>query len=130
MLDLLAGFKLRLLKNGVLVEEGSGKNSLPSPALCLVELAAAAARRGDPLAGGELTSTGTLTAAAAIVRRAKRGERKLRTCWWTRWSYASREKRPSRSKSKGRRPSTARSSRIGIEGTVRNGTTPAQIGSA
>jgi 2-oxo-3-hexenedioate decarboxylase len=32
---LLAGFKLRLLKNGALVEEGSGKNSLRSPALCL-----------------------------------------------------------------------------------------------
>jgi 2-oxo-3-hexenedioate decarboxylase len=67
LLDSLAGFKLRLLKNGELVEEGSGKNSLRSPALCLTELAVAAARRGDPLASGELISTGTLTSALAIA---------------------------------------------------------------
>jgi 2-keto-4-pentenoate hydratase len=57
MLDLLAGIKLWLLKNGALVEEGSCKNLLRSPELCLVELPAAAAR-GDPSAGGKLTSTG------------------------------------------------------------------------
>lgn len=67
MLDLLAGFKLRLMRNGELVEEGSGKNSLRSPALCLAELAAAATRRADPLATDELISTGTLTTAQAIA---------------------------------------------------------------
>ena len=44
--DQLAQFKVRLLKNDELVAEGSGKNSLRSPALCLGELAAAIAR--DP----------------------------------------------------------------------------------
>lgn len=63
----LATFKLRLSKNGELVEEGSGKNSLRSPALCLAELATAAARRGDPLQAGELISTGTLTTAQPIA---------------------------------------------------------------
>jgi 2-keto-4-pentenoate hydratase len=63
----LATFKLRLSKNGELVEEGSGKNSLRSPALCLAELATAAARRGDPLKAGELISTGTLTTAQPIA---------------------------------------------------------------
>jgi 2-keto-4-pentenoate hydratase len=63
----LATFKLRLLKNGGLVEEGSGKNSLRSPALCLAELAAAATRRGEPLREGELISTGTLTTAQPIA---------------------------------------------------------------
>ena len=67
MLDSLASFKLRLLRNGELVEEGSGKNSLRSPALCLAELATAASRRGDPLAAGELISTGTLTTAPPIA---------------------------------------------------------------
>lgn len=58
----LASFKVRLLKNGDLIEEGSGKNSLKSPALCLAELAGA-----TPLAPGELISTGTLTAAQYIA---------------------------------------------------------------
>jgi 2-oxo-3-hexenedioate decarboxylase len=54
---------LRLLKNGELIAEGSGRNSLRSPALCLGELAVAIARRAgeEPLAAGELVSTGTLT---------------------------------------------------------------------
>lgn len=60
--ETLASFKLRLLKNGELVEEGSGRNSLRSPALCLAELATAVLRRtGAPLAAGEYISTGTLT---------------------------------------------------------------------
>jgi len=52
----LPKFKLRLMKNNELVEEGSGKNSLRSPALCLGELA-----RIAPLAAGDLVSSGTLT---------------------------------------------------------------------
>ena len=58
----LASFKVRLLKNGELVDEGSGKNSLKSPALCLAELATA-----TPLAAGEIISTGTLTTAQPIA---------------------------------------------------------------
>lgn len=55
--------KERMLKNGDLVEEGSGKNSLRSPALCLAELGNAILRRRptEPLAPGEIISTGTLT---------------------------------------------------------------------
>jgi len=55
--------KVRMLKNGEFVEEGSGKNSLRSPALCLAELGGAIIRRcaTEPLAAGEVISTGTLT---------------------------------------------------------------------
>jgi 2-keto-4-pentenoate hydratase len=62
--DELPALKARLLKDGQLIEEGSGKNSLGSPALALGELAAAIARQpgAEPLAGGELVSTGSLTA--------------------------------------------------------------------
>jgi 2-oxo-3-hexenedioate decarboxylase len=51
------------MKNGELVEEGSGKSSLRSPALCLGELAGGIARQpsAEPLAAGELISSGTLT---------------------------------------------------------------------
>ncbi len=65
----LARFKLRLLKDGELVEEGSGRNSLRSPALCLGELASAIARRpgAEPLAAGELVSSGTLTDSQPIA---------------------------------------------------------------
>jgi 2-oxo-3-hexenedioate decarboxylase len=51
-------------KDGEFVEEGSGKNSLRSPALCLAELAGAISRRfpNEPLGAGELISSGTLTA--------------------------------------------------------------------
>lgn len=63
LVEQLARFKLKLLKEGHLVEEGSGKNSLGSPALCLGELAGAIVRQSGvvPLAAGELISTGTLT---------------------------------------------------------------------
>ena len=56
--------KVRMLKNGEFVEEGAGKNSLRSPALCLAELGSAILRRqpAEPLAAGEIISTGTLTA--------------------------------------------------------------------
>ena len=67
LVDQLAKFKLRMSKSGELVEEGSGKNSLRSPALCLAELGAAILRRfpGEPLRTGEIISSGTLTAGHA-----------------------------------------------------------------
>ena len=60
----LPRFTVRMSKAGAFVEEGSGKNSLRSPALCLSELGAAILRRfpGEPLNAGELISSGTLTA--------------------------------------------------------------------
>ncbi|MGO8985312.1 MAG: 2-keto-4-pentenoate hydratase [Terriglobales bacterium] len=65
----LPRFKVRISrssgsKNGEFVEEGSGKNSLRSPALCLAELSAAIVRRfpNEPLCAGEVVSSGTLTA--------------------------------------------------------------------
>ena len=64
LIDELARFKVRIKKNGESVEEGSGRNSLKSPALCLAELGAAIARRfpSEPLSAGEIVSSGTLTA--------------------------------------------------------------------
>jgi len=69
LVEQLPRFKVRLLKNGELVEEGSGKNSLRSPALCLGELAAGIARQPDaePLSAGELISSGTLTTSYPIA---------------------------------------------------------------
>jgi 2-oxo-3-hexenedioate decarboxylase len=65
LVDQLPRFKVRMSKGGEFVEEGSGRNSLKSPALCLAELGAAIARRfpGQPLSAGEIVSSGTLTAA-------------------------------------------------------------------
>jgi 2-keto-4-pentenoate hydratase len=62
--DELPQFKVRLSKSGELIEEGSGRNSLKSPALCLAELGSAIARRfpEQPLGAGEIVSSGTLTA--------------------------------------------------------------------
>jgi 2-keto-4-pentenoate hydratase len=56
--------KVRVSKHGEFVEEGSGKNSLKSPALCLAELGAAVERRfpNQRLTAGEIVSSGTLTA--------------------------------------------------------------------
>jgi 2-oxo-3-hexenedioate decarboxylase len=67
--DALPRFTVQLRKNGELVEEGSGKNSLRSPALCLGELGAAIARRSgaEALAAGELISSGTLTTSRPIA---------------------------------------------------------------
>ena len=64
LMEELPRFKVRVSKNGELVEEGSGKNSLGSPAACLAELGTAALRRfpNEPLHSGELISSGTLTA--------------------------------------------------------------------
>lgn len=67
--DELSRFKVRMScsnrsKNGEFVEEGSGRNCLRSPALCLAELGAAIVRRfpAEPLRAGEIVSSGTLTA--------------------------------------------------------------------
>jgi 2-oxo-3-hexenedioate decarboxylase len=70
LLDDLPRCKVRMLKSRELVEEGSGKNSLRSPALCLAELADAVTKRSpnEPLAAGEIISTGTLTAGRALGR--------------------------------------------------------------
>ena len=64
LVDQLARFKLRMSKSGEFIEEGSGRNSLRSPALCLAELGAAIVRRfpDEPLSAGEIVSSGTLTA--------------------------------------------------------------------
>jgi 2-dehydropantoate 2-reductase len=63
LIEQLPSFKVRMSKNGVFVEEGSGKNSLRSPALCLAELGGAVLARGQPpLGAGEIISSGTLTA--------------------------------------------------------------------
>jgi len=64
LVDELPRFKVRMSKDGEFVEEGSGRNSLKSPALCLAELGAAIARRfpTQPLSAGEIVSSGTLTA--------------------------------------------------------------------
>jgi 2-keto-4-pentenoate hydratase len=69
----LARFTVRMSKNGEFVEEGSGKNSLRSPAACLAELGGAVLRRfpEEPLRAGEIISSGTLTAGHAI----EKGER-------------------------------------------------------
>jgi 2-oxo-3-hexenedioate decarboxylase len=68
--DQLPRFKVKLTKNGALVDEGSGKNVLRSPLLCLGELAAAIARQrgAEPLASGEIISTGTLTTSQPTKR--------------------------------------------------------------
>jgi len=66
LVEQLATFTVKLSENGTVVEEGSGKNVLKSPALCLAELATASAARSVPLAPGELISTGTLTTSRLI----------------------------------------------------------------
>jgi 2-oxo-3-hexenedioate decarboxylase len=69
LVDQLARFTVQLRRNGEVVEEGSGRNSLRSPALCLGELASAIFRRmpDEPLAAGELVSSGTLTESRPIA---------------------------------------------------------------
>lgn len=66
----LGTFKVRVSKDGQFIEEGSGKNALRSPALCLAELAAAVVRqaRTTPLVERELVSTGTLTSGHPVTR--------------------------------------------------------------
>ena len=67
--EALSRFTVRLLRNGELAEEGSGRNVLRSPALCLAELASAAAGQpgAAPLSAGEVISTGTLTTSRFIA---------------------------------------------------------------
>jgi 2-oxo-3-hexenedioate decarboxylase len=69
LVEQLPQLKVSLLKDGELIDEGSGKNALRSPALCVGELAAAISRRegAEPLAAGELVSTGTLTASQPVT---------------------------------------------------------------
>jgi 2-oxo-3-hexenedioate decarboxylase len=69
LVDDLSRFTVRLMRNGELVEEGSGKNVLRSPARSLGELAAAISRTAaaEPLAAGELVSSGTLTTSTPIA---------------------------------------------------------------
>jgi 2-oxo-3-hexenedioate decarboxylase len=69
LVDDLSRFTVRLMRNGELVEEGSGKNVLRSPARSLGELAAAISRTAtaEPLAAGELISSGTLTTSTPIA---------------------------------------------------------------
>ena len=63
LLENLPRFKVRVLKDGQFLEEGSGKNCLGSPATCLAELGTAILRRfpNEPLMSGEIVSSGTLT---------------------------------------------------------------------
>jgi 2-oxo-3-hexenedioate decarboxylase len=70
LVDDLPRFKVRMLKAGELIEEGSGKNSLRSPALCLAELASAVLSQSptEALAAGEIVSSGTLTAGHLIEK--------------------------------------------------------------
>jgi 2-oxo-3-hexenedioate decarboxylase len=67
--EALSRFTVRLLRNGELAEEGSGRHVLRSPALCVAELASAVASRpgAAPLAAGEVISTGTLTTSRFIA---------------------------------------------------------------
>ena len=68
--EALSQFTVRLLRNGELAEEGAAKNVLRSPALCLAELASAAAGQAGatPLTAGEIISTGTLTTSRFIAQ--------------------------------------------------------------
>jgi 2-oxo-3-hexenedioate decarboxylase len=67
--EALSRFTVQLLRDGVVVEEGAGKNCLRSPALSLGELAAALSGQpgAEPLAAGELVSSGTLTESRHIA---------------------------------------------------------------
>lgn len=69
LVDQLATFTVKLSKDGQVVQEGGGKNVLESPALCLVEFASAVPEQpgAEPLRGGELISTGSLTVAPPIA---------------------------------------------------------------
>jgi 2-oxo-3-hexenedioate decarboxylase len=69
LVEQLSRFTVRLSKNGETVAQGTGKNSLRSPALCLAELNAAIARRpgAAALAAGDLVSSGTLTDSQPIA---------------------------------------------------------------
>jgi 2-oxo-3-hexenedioate decarboxylase len=67
--DALPRFTVTLGEGGRTVAAGSGRNALRGPHLCLAELQAAIGRRcpDEPLAAGELVSSGTLTESASIA---------------------------------------------------------------
>ena len=69
LLEALPRFRVQLRRSDVVVAEGSGKNSLRSPALCIAELATAMAARPDAegLGAGTLISSGTLTESQPIA---------------------------------------------------------------
>lgn len=69
LIDQLHRFTVKLMKNGQLIEEGGGKSVLRSPARCLGELAMAIARQpgAEPLAAGEIISSGTLAGSHPIT---------------------------------------------------------------
>lgn len=64
----LAAFKVTLAKDGEVVAEGSARNVLRSPALCLAELASALSRHpgAAALEAGAVISSGTLTESQLI----------------------------------------------------------------
>jgi 2-oxo-3-hexenedioate decarboxylase len=68
IVEQLPAFTVALSRNGEVVGEGSGRNALRSPALCLGELADALTRYpgAEPLRTGELVSSGTLTESKLI----------------------------------------------------------------
>jgi len=63
----LATFTVTLEKDDQPVAQGSGKNSLKSPALCVAELSSATAKVGARLGAGSIISSGTLTEAQLIT---------------------------------------------------------------
>ena len=68
LVEQLPEFTVALARNGDVVGQGSGRNALRSPALCLGELAAALTRYpgAESLRAGELVSSGTLTESTPI----------------------------------------------------------------
>jgi len=69
LVEQLSRFTVRFMNGDRVAAEGSGKNVLRSPALCVAELAAAIARQpgGTPLAAGELVSSGSTTDSQPIA---------------------------------------------------------------
>jgi 2-oxo-3-hexenedioate decarboxylase len=69
LVERLPVFTVKLLKNGVVVQEGSGRNVLRNPAACVGELASAIAGQpgADPLGATEIISSGTLTESQPIA---------------------------------------------------------------
>jgi 2-oxo-3-hexenedioate decarboxylase len=63
----LATFTVSLQKNAAVVAQGTGKNSLKNPALCVAELSSATTRAGAALKAGMTISSGTLTEAQLIA---------------------------------------------------------------
>ena len=67
--EALPTFGVTLACDGAVVATGSGRNSLRSPALCLAELATATSQRvgAEPLAAGEIVSSGSLTDSLPVL---------------------------------------------------------------